>query len=216
MEKQYVVDAITVRDSWRLFHIIAEFVEGFELLSDVGSAVTIFGSARAKEGDELYTKTYELAKVLAKNKFNIITGGGPGVMEAANRGAHEMGVKSIGINIQLPLEQKPNPYINLQLSCKYFFVRKVMFIKYAIAYIVMPGGFGTMDEFFEAITLIQTKKIKPFPVILVGSSFWTPVIRSIEKTMLATCMVTKEELDIFKIIDDPQEVADYIKKFVIM
>jgi uncharacterized protein (TIGR00730 family) len=216
MEKQYVIDAITARDSWRLFHIMAEFVEGFDTLSDVGSAVTIFGSARAKEGDELYTKTYELAKVLAKNGFNIITGGGPGVMEAANRGAHEVGVKSVGINIQLPLEQKPNPYINLQLSCKYFFVRKVMFIKYAIAYIVMPGGFGTLDEFFEAVTLIQTKKIKPFPVILVGSSFWHPVIRSIEKTLLATKMVTKEEMDIFKVMDDPQEIAEYIKKFVIV
>lgn len=216
MEKQYVIDAITARDSWRLFHIMAEFVEGFDLLSDVGSAVTIFGSARAKEGDPLYTRTYELAKVLARNKFNIITGGGPGVMEAANKGAQEVGVKSIGINIQLPLEQKPNPYINVQLSCKYFFIRKVMFIKYAIAYIVMPGGFGTLDEFFEAVTLIQTKKIKPFPVILVDSAFWQPVVRYMEKTMVATGMINKEEMDIFKVMDDPQEVAEYIKKFVIV
>lgn len=216
MEKQYVIDAITARDSWRLFHIMAEFVEGFDALADVGCAVTFFGSARAKEGDELYAKTYELATVLAKNKFNIITGGGPGVMEAANRGAHDVGVKSVGINIQLPLEQKPNPYINVQLSCKYFFVRKVMFIKYAIAYIVMPGGFGTLDEFFEAVTLIQTKKIKPFPVILVGSSFWHPVIRSIEKSMVATGMIAKEEMEIFRVMDDPQEIAEYIKKFVIV
>ena len=163
MEKQYVIDAITARDSWRLFHIMAEFVEGFDALADVGCAVTFFGSARAKEGDELYAKTYELATVLAKNKFNIITGGGPGVMEAANRGAHDVGVKSVGINIQLPLEQKPNPYINVQLSCKYFFVRKVMFIKYAIAYIVMPGGFGTSGRIFRGRYPHSDKKDKAFP-----------------------------------------------------
>jgi uncharacterized protein (TIGR00730 family) len=216
MEKQFVIDDITLKESWRLFHIMAEFVEGFESLADISPAVTIFGSARAKEGDELYTKAYDLARVLGKNKFNIITGGGPGVMEAANRGAQEEGVKSVGINIQLPFEQKPNPYINVPLSYRYFFVRKVMFIKYAIAYIVLPGGYGTLDEFFEAITLIQTRKIRPFPVILVDSSFWSSLIDWINQNMLARNTVTKEDMAIYKVMDDPEEIVEYIKKFVIL
>jgi uncharacterized protein (TIGR00730 family) len=216
MEKQFVIDDITLKDSWRLFHILAEFVEGFENLSDVSPAITIFGSARTQEGDELYTKAYELAKILGKNNFNLITGGGPGVMEAVNRGAKEAGVKSVGINIQLPFEQKPNPYITLPLSFRYFFVRKVMFIKYAIAYIVLPGGFGTLDEFFEAATLIQTKKIRPFPVILMGSSYWNDLIAFMRNHMIEQGMIGKEDLNIFKVIDDPEEIADYIKKFVIL
>jgi hypothetical protein len=216
MEKQFVIDDITLKESWRLFHIMAEFVEGFESLADISPAVTIFGSARAKEGDELYTKAYDLARVLGRNKFNIITGGGPGVMEAANRGAQEEGVKSVGINIQLPFEQKPNPYINVPLSYRYFFVRKVMFIKYAIAYIVLPGGYGTLDEFFEAITLIQTRKIRPFPVILVDSSFWSSLIDWINQNMLARNTVTKEDMAIYKVMDDPEEIVEYIKKFVIL
>ena len=216
MERQFVIDDITLKESWRLFHIMAEFVEGFENLSDISPAVTIFGSARAKEGGELYTKAYELSKAIARNKFNIITGGGPGVMEAVNRGAKEGGVKSVGINIELPMEQKPNPYINLPLSFRYFFIRKVMFIKYAIAYIVMPGGFGTLDEFFESVTLIQTRKIRPFPVILYGASFWNSLIGWMGEHMLSTGMVTKEEMGIFKVMDDPEEVADYIKRFVIL
>jgi uncharacterized protein (TIGR00730 family) len=216
MEKQYVLDYITLKDSWRLFHILAEFVEGFENLTDVHPAVTIFGSARAKKGDELYTTAYELAKVLGRNKFNVITGGGPGVMEAVNKGAKEEGAQSVGINIELPFEQKPNPYITVPLSFKYFFIRKVMFIKYAIAYIVLPGGFGTLDEFFEAITLIQTNKIRPFPVILVGSDFWKSLVEWMEKNMLARGMISKEDLNIFKIMDDPEEIVAYIKKFVIL
>ncbi len=216
MDKQYMLDYITLKDSWRLFHILAEFAEGFENLTDVHPAVTIFGSARAKKGDELYTKAYELAKVLGRNKFNVITGGGPGVMEAVNKGAKEEGVKSVGINIELPFEQKPNPYITVPLSFRYFFVRKVMFVKYAIAYIVLPGGFGTLDEFFEATTLIQTNKIRPFPVILVGSEFWTSLIDWMQKNMLARGMISKEDLNIFKIIDDPEEIVAYIKKFVIL
>jgi uncharacterized protein (TIGR00730 family) len=216
MEKQYVLDYITLKDSWRLFHILAEFVEGFENLNDVHPAVTVFGSARAKKGDELYTTAYELAKVLGRNKFNVITGGGPGVMEAVNKGAKEEGAQSVGINIELPFEQKPNPYITVPLSFKYFFIRKVMFIKYAIAYIVLPGGFGTLDEFFEAITLIQTNKIRPFPVILVGSDFWKSLVEWMEKNMLARGMISKEDLNIFKIMDDPEEIVAYIKKFVIL
>ncbi len=216
MEKQYMLDYITLKDSWRLFHIMAEFVEGFENLSDVQPAVTVFGSARARKGDQLYTTAYELAKVLARNKFNLITGGGPGVMEAVNKGAKEEGVKSIGINIELPYEQKPNPFITVPLSFKYFFVRKVMFVKYAIAYVVLPGGFGTLDEFFEAVTLVQTNKIRPFPVILVGSDFWNSLIEWMEKSMVARGTISKEEMMIFKVMDDPEEIAAYIKKFVIL
>jgi uncharacterized protein (TIGR00730 family) len=216
MEKQYVIDDITLKDSWRLFHILAEFVEGFENLSDITPAITVFGSARTKEGEELYEKAYQLARVLGKNHFNVITGGGPGVMEAINKGAKEEGVKSIGINIELPFEQKPNPYITLPLSFKYFFVRKVMFIKYAIAYIVLPGGFGTLDELFEAITLIQTKKIRSFPVILMGSSYWKHLIDFMENQMLGHKMIDKNDLKIFKVMDDPEEIVEYIKRFVIL
>lgn len=216
MEKQYVIEDITLKESWRLFHIMAEFVEGFENLSEIRPAITVFGSARCQSGDGLYEKTYELSKLLAKNGFNIITGGGPGVMEAANKGARDGGVKSVGINIELPFEQRPNKYSTVQLSYRYFFVRKVMFLKYAMAYVVMPGGFGTLDEFFEAITLIQTKKMKPFPVILVDSSFWKGLIDWMTENMLASGKILKEDFNIFKIMDDPQEIVDYIKKFVIL
>lgn len=216
MEKQYIVDDITLKDSWRLFHILAEFVEGFESLSDVSPAVTVFGSARTKEGEELYTRAYELAKVLGAGGFNLITGGGPGVMEAVNKGAKEAGVKSVGINIELPYEQKPNPYITLPLSFRYFFVRKVMFVKYAIAYIVLPGGFGTLDEFFEALTLIQTRKMRPFPIVLFGGDYWNDLISFMQNHLLKNKMINREDLDIFKVMDDPREVVDYIKRFVIL
>ena len=216
MEKQFVIDDITLKDSWRLFHILAEFVEGFENLSEVQPAITIFGSARTKEGEDLYARAYQLARILGKNRFNLITGGGPGVMEAVNKGAAEEGVRSVGINIELPFEQKPNAYINLPLSFRYFFVRKVMFVKYAIAYIVLPGGFGTLDEFFEAITLIQTKKIRPFPVILMGSDYWADMIAFMRTHMLERNMIMKEDLNIFKVMDDPEEIVEYIKKFVIL
>ena len=207
---------MTLRESWRLFHIMAEFVEGFENLSDLQPAITFFGSARCRKGEELYENTYDLAKMLAKNGFNIITGGGGGVMEAANKGAKEGGAKSVGVNIELPFEQKPNPYSTIKLSFKYFFVRKVMFLKYAMAYIVMPGGFGTLDEFSEALTLIQTKKMRPFPIVLVGSSYWAGLIEWMKTTQLDTGKISKEDLEIFKIMDDPQQIVDYVKKFVIL
>ena len=162
-EKQYVIDSFSINESWRMFRIMAEFVEGIETLSKIGNAVTVFGSARVKPDDIYYQKTENLAKLLAQNGFSVITGGGPGIMEAANKGAAEAGGKSVGMNIRLPYEQKPNPYANIHIDYKYFFVRKVMFVKYAVAYVIMPGGFGTMDEFFEALTLIQTRKTKPFP-----------------------------------------------------
>jgi len=207
---------MTLKESWRLFHIMAEFVEGFENLTEVHPAVTIFGSARCKKGDALYEKAYNLTKLLAVNGFNIITGGGPGVMEAANKGAKDGGTKSVGINIELPYEQRPNPYSNVRLSFRYFFIRKVMFLKYGMAYVVMPGGFGTLDEFFEAITLVQTKKMKPFPIILVDSSYWSGLLEWIKINLLSQQKISEEDMDIFKVMDDPKEIVDYIKKFVIL
>ncbi|MBA4389856.1 MAG: TIGR00730 family Rossman fold protein [Syntrophus sp. (in: bacteria)] len=216
MDKQYVLDNMSLKESWRLFHIMAEFVEGFENLTDLHPAITFFGSARSHKGEELYENTYELAKLFAKSGFNIITGGGPGVMEAANKGAKEGGAKSVGINIELPFEQKPNPYTTTRLNFKYFFIRKVMFLKYAVAYVVMPGGIGTLDEFFEAVTLVQTKKMRPFPIILVGSSYWGGLIEWMKTNLLGTGKISPEDLNIFKIMDDPREIVDYVKKFVIL
>jgi uncharacterized protein (TIGR00730 family) len=216
IEKQYVVDALSIEESWRVFRIMAEFVDAIETLSGVKNAVSIFGSARSKPGDPYYQKAELLARLLAKNGFSVITGGGPGVMEAANKGAAEAGGQSVGMNIRLPFEQKPNPYANLTINYKYFFIRKVMFVKYAMAYVILPGGFGTMDELFEALTLIQTKRIKPFPVILMGSEYWKGLFDWIEKTMLRDGMIAPEDLERFQILDDPEEVVRYIKKYVIL
>jgi len=216
VEKQYVVDAITVMDTWRLFKIMAEFVEGFETLSDIYPCVSIFGSARVRPGDDTYEKTVEIARKLAENGYHIITGGGPGVMEAGNKGAREGGSKSVGLNIHLPMEQEPNDFANVKLSFKYFFVRKVMFVKYAQAYVGMPGGFGTLDEIFEAITLIQTKRIKPFPVILVGSDYWRPLWKWIEDTLLARTLISPDDLELVTILDNPDDVVKTIKRTVIV
>jgi len=213
---QYVVDRITARESWRMFHIMAEFVEGFDALAKYRPAVSIFGSTRAKPGDEVYQKAERIGQLLAENGFSVITGGGPGVMEAANKGASSAGGKSIGLNIELPLEQKPNPYANITLKYRYFFVRKVMFVKYAVAYIILPGGFGTMDELFESVTLIQTHKIKPFPVILVGSNYWKGLLDWIKEVVVKEGRVSQEELGIFQLIDDPEEIVKTIKKTVIL
>jgi uncharacterized protein (TIGR00730 family) len=215
-EKQYLVDAITVHDSWRLFKILAEFVDGFETLTEIFPAVTIFGSARVRPGDEYYERTVAIARKLAENGFNIITGGGPGIMEAGNKGAQEGGARSVGLNIMLPLEQEPNPYSNVKLDFQYFFVRKVMFVKYAQAYIGMPGGLGTLDEIFEALTLIQTKRIKPFPVILVGKDYWSGLIDWIGDVLMKRCYISKGDTDLFSVIDDPDEVVHTIKRYVIV
>ena len=212
-ERQYIIDDFKTEDAWRMFRIMAEFVEGFETLSEVGHAVTIFGSARIRRGDDLYKKTEQLARLLVKNGFSVITGGGPGVMEAANKGASDAGGKSIGLNIELPMEQKPNPYANINLNFRYFFCRKVMFVKYAMAYVIMPGGFGTLDEFFEAVTLIQTHKIKPFPVIMVGSAYWSGLINWMKGSLLKEKMISKEDLEIFQVLDDPEDILKTIKKF---
>jgi uncharacterized protein (TIGR00730 family) len=215
-EKQYVVDALSIEESWRIFRIMAEFVDGIETLSGVKNAVSIFGSARSKPGDLYYEKAELLARLLAEKGFAVITGGGPGVMEAANKGAAEAGGKSVGMNIRLPFEQKPNPYANLSIDYKYFFIRKVMFVKYAMAYVILPGGFGTIDELFEALTLIQTKRIKPFPVILMGSEYWKGLYDWLKKTMLRDDMIAPEDMELFQIIDDPAEVVRYIRKYVIL
>jgi len=216
MENQYLLDALTKGDSWRLFKILAEFVEGFDTLSEIQPCVSIFGSARSLPGDETYEKTVVIAKKLARNGFHIITGGGPGIMEAGNKGAQEGGGKSIGLNILLPMEQAVNPYIDISLQFQYFFVRKVMFIKYAQAYIGMPGGFGTLDEIFEAITLIQTKRIKPFPVILVGTDYWKSLGDWIRNTLLERKLISPEDMDLVSIVDDPEEVVKIIKHTVIV
>jgi uncharacterized protein (TIGR00730 family) len=216
MEKQFLIDDFKVGDTWRLFKILSEFVEGFEMMSEVYPAVSIFGSARIKPEDETYTQTVEIAKKLSENGFNIITGGGPGIMEAGNRGAQEGKGKSIGLNIKLPMEQQANAFTDLQLELNYFFVRKVMFIKYAQAYVGMPGGFGTLDEIFEAITLIQTKRIKPFPVILVGTDYWSGLLDWIKETLITRKLISKQDIDLIRLADDPDEVVKIIKQTVIV
>ena len=214
-EKQFLVDTLSIDESWRVFRIMAEFVDAIEELSQIGHAVSIFGSARVTPEDEYYQKAEKLARLLTQSGFGVITGGGPGIMEAANKGAQEGGGKSVGMNIHLPLEQKPNSYANVSIDYKYFFIRKVMFVKYALAYVILPGGFGTMDEFFEALTLIQTKRIRSFPVILMGSDYWAGLIDWLKKTMLMEGKISQEDLDLFQVIDDPDIVVKQIKKSVI-
>jgi len=215
-EKQYLIDAITMKESWRLFKILAEFVDGFETLSDIYPCVSIFGSSRVHPSDESYEKAVVIARKLAEKGFNVMTGGGPGIMEAANKGAKEGGGKSIGANIQLPLEQECNAYLDIRLEFNYFFVRKVMLIKYAQAYVAMQGGFGTLDEVFEAMTLIQTKRIKPFPVILVGSDYWNGVWDWARDTLLERGLISSEDLDLVKILDDPDDVVEAISRAVVL
>jgi uncharacterized protein (TIGR00730 family) len=215
-DKQYVVDALSIDESWRVFRIMAEFVEAIETLSGVKHAVSIFGSARTKPDDPYYRKAELLARRLVEKGFGVITGGGPGIMEAANKGAAEAGGQSVGMNIRLPLEQKPNPYANVSIDFKYFFIRKVMFVKYAVAYVILPGGFGTMDELFEAMTLIQTKRIKSFPVILMGSECWKGLYDWIRETMLRDNRISQEDLGRFQILDDPDEAVRQIQKYVIV
>ncbi|MBP1710441.1 MAG: lysine decarboxylase family [Deltaproteobacteria bacterium] len=216
MEKQYVIDEISKEESWRIFRIMAEFVESIEVLSKVHNAVTIFGSARLKPDDKYYHMAEKLGQLLAQNGFAVMTGGGPGIMEAANKGAAEAGGQSVGMNIKLPFEQKPNPYANLQLDYKYFFIRKVMFVKYAMAYVIMPGGYGTMDEFFEALTLIQTKRVKSFPVILMGRDYWQGLLDWLKDSMVQKNMILPFDLEMIQLIDEPEEVVKHIKKYVIV
>lgn len=214
--RQYIIDNLSLGESWRMFRIIGEFVEGIETLHKIGPAVSIFGSARVKPEEEAYKKAEALGAAFAKQKIAVITGGGGGVMEAANKGAAEAGGVSVGMNIHLPFEQKPNPYANVQIEFKYFFIRKVMFVKYAMAYIVLPGGFGTLDELFEAVTLIQTRRIKPFPVILMGSDYWNGLLQWIKKHLLAEKRISPEDMEILQVMDDPDAVVKLVQKLVIL
>ena len=208
---RYLIDQISPQESWRIFRIMAEFVDGIETLSSLEPAVTVFGSARCRPDDKYYRMAAELAGMLAREGYCVITGGGPGIMEAANKGALEAGGQSVGLNIVLPFEQAMNPYTNIHLNFRYFFVRKVMFIKYAMSYVIFPGGFGTMDELFESLTLIQTDKMKPFPVILVGSDFWGGLLDWMRDTMLSEMKIVQEDLAIFTVVDSPGDAVEIIK-----
>lgn len=206
---------IKSNDSWALFKIMGEFVEGYDRMAKIGPCVSIFGSARTPEQSETFALTSEIAKKLSEQGFGIITGGGPGIMKAANKGATEAKGISVGLNIKLPFEQHPNEYIDIDKSIyfDYFFVRKVMFVKYAQGFVVMPGGFGTLDELFEALTLIQTHKIQHFPIILVGTWFWSGLLEWIKNTLLAQKTISKEDLDLFKMVDTSDEVVETILDF---
>jgi uncharacterized protein (TIGR00730 family) len=206
---------IKTNDSWAIFKIMGEFVNGFEKMSVIGPCVTIFGSARTKEDDNYYKLTVNVAKKVSEAGYGIITGGGPGIMEAGNKGAHLAGGTSVGLNIELPFEQNDNPYIDddKSLDFDYFFVRKVMFVKYSQAFVVLPGGFGTLDELFEALTLIQTNKIGKFPIILVGISFWKGLINWIKDTMLDAGNISETDLDLIRIVDTEDEVVEIIDSF---
>ncbi len=203
-------------DSWRVFRIMAEFVEGFEALDGVKRGVTIFGSARTKPGEKYYETAYELAKKLSNAKYDIITGGGPGIMEAVNKGAYEGEGKSVGFNIELPMEQEANKFLDIHVSCRYFFCRKVLFLKKTFAVIVFPGGFGTMDEMFEVLTLIQTGKMAKIPVILVGKEFWGGLFAWVGDKLLGKkeggVMISPEDRNLYRIVDDVDEVVSIISE----
>jgi uncharacterized protein (TIGR00730 family) len=214
--KQKTWNEIKTNDSWAIFKVMSEFVDGFEKMSKIGPCVSVFGSARTKPGEKYYELAESIAFNLTRNGYGVITGGGPGIMEAGNKGAQRGGGVSVGLNIELPFEQQDNPYIdrdkNLQFD--YFFVRKVMFVKYAQGFVAMPGGFGTLDELFEAITLIQTKKIAKFPIILVGREFWAGLMVWVKEMLLSqTGNISEVDLDLFTIVDTPEEVVESINNF---
>ncbi len=204
-----------IKDLWRVFRIMGEFVEGFETLSELGPCVSIFGSARSMPGSEEYNMAESVARKLVGVGYGVITGGGPGIMEAANKGAHMAGGLSVGLNIVIPHEQVANPYVDRTrlVNFDFFFVRKVMLVKYAQGFIVLPGGFGTMDELFEALTLIQTGKSSLFPVILMGTSYWGGLVDWLKNTMAARGKVSQEDLDLFSLTDEPDEAVDIIQTF---
>ena len=213
MEK-YQINEMKKEDAWRMFRIIGDFVDGFDVLPEFIPAVTFYGSARVKEGNKYYEAARELAKKLVQHKFSIITGGGPGIMEAGNRGAKEGGGRSVGLNIELPFEQVPNPYATVTLSFNYFFARKVMFNKYATAYVLFPGGYGTLDEFTETLVLIQTRKVKRFPVIMYGSEYWNGLVEWIKNTVYEqNHFISPEDLELFEVCDDLDEIVEKILRF---
>ena len=200
----------TKEDPWRVFRIMAEFVDSFETMSEIGQAVTIFGSARTKPSDPYYIKTMELAQGLAKNNLAVITGGGPGIMEAANRGAAKGKGKSVGLNIELPHEQKGNRYANIPINFHYFFSRKVCFVKYSVGFVFMPGGFGTLDELFEVLTLIQTERVQRFPMILFGAKFWKGMLDWMKNNLEKGAFISEHDLDLLTVTEDPQEAVNLI------
>ncbi len=210
--RQYVIEALA-EDSWRMFRILGEFAQGFEEMANVDKAVTIFGSARLGPEDPYYAKAERLSASLAAQGYAVITGGGPGVMEAGNKGAFEAGGRSIGLNVDLPHEQDPNPYQTDELKFRYFFVRKVMLVKYSTAFVVFPGGFGTIDELFEALTLIQTKKVTPFPVFLVGVEYWRGLVQWMQGTLVRHGTVSEHDLHLFKVVDDVDEISRAIDAY---
>jgi len=218
MERQHTNGKYPINDfksgeSWRLFKIMGEFVEGIDSLHNLGPAVSIFGSARTPSDHPYYKKCENLATLFAQNGYSIITGGGGGIMEAANKGASTGGTGSVGLNITLPFEQKPNPYASTQIEFKYFFVRKVMFLKYAQAFIIMPGGFGTLDELFETITLIQTRRIRRVPVILVGRDYWKGMVQWVKDQFIKEKMISQKDLSLFHLLDDPAKIVQVVKDF---
>ncbi|MDR1166399.1 MAG: TIGR00730 family Rossman fold protein [Deltaproteobacteria bacterium] len=212
----YPVNALGPGESWRMFSIMSEFVRAFTAMSEVGPCVSLFGSARAKPGSPDYQMAEETAKLLAESGFGVVSGGGGGVMEAVNRGAAEAGGLSIGLNIELPHEQEPNAFSNLKMNFHYFFIRKVVFVKYSQAYVILPGGFGTMDELFEALTLIQTKRIRSFPAFLMGSAYWGGLIEWIKERMLGSGYISDEDLESFQIVDEPEEAVKRIKRTLVL
>ena len=213
--RQKTWDETVTKDSWMVFKVMSEFVDGYKKLAKIGPCVSIFGSARLKREDKYYEMAVEIAKKITEIGFGVITGGGPGIMEAGNKGAKEGGGKSIGLNIELPFEQHFNPYIDKSYSMDfdYFFVRKVMFVKYSQGFIVLPGGFGTLDELSEALTLIQTHKIGRFPIVLVGSEFWSGLLDWFSNTLLKNGLIAEGDLSLFRIVDSADEAVAHIKAF---
>ena len=198
------------KDAWRIFRIMGEFVEGFEEMSEVGKAVSVFGSARVGPEDPIYQQCVETSRLLGAAGFSIITGGGPGIMEAANRGAKLAGATSVGCNIELPFEQRSNDFLDVSIDFRYFFVRKTIFVKYAQAFVIFPGGYGTMDELFEALTLIQTNKVRDFPIVLFGSAYWQGLLDWLRDTMSHQAKIAAADLDLMLVTDDPHEVVRHI------
>jgi uncharacterized protein (TIGR00730 family) len=198
------------KDAWRVFRIMGEFVEGFEDMSQIGPAVSVFGSARTTADDPMYRKCVETARLLGAAGYAIVTGGGPGIMEAANRGARLAGARSVGCNIELPFEQRSNEFLDVSIDFRYFFVRKTMFVKYAEAFVIFPGGFGTLDELFEALTLIQTRKVHNFPIVLFGSRYWSGMLDWIEGTLAAEGKISPADIRLMHVTDDPADAADHI------
>ena len=209
----YEINDLAKEESWRMFRIMGELVQGFDDLAGIEPAVTIYGSARITENDELYAQTEEIARRLGELGFSIITGGGPGVMEAANRGALKAGVTSVGLNIELPEEQDCNAYTTKSITFSHFFIRKVMLVKYATAFVIMPGGLGTLDEVTEVLTLIQTHKIKPFPVVLFSSDYWRGFLGWLQKSVLTRGFISEEDFSLLRVCDEPDTVIETIKKW---